>query len=81
MKIGVMTMKTKIIFKASKYLSDDEMNAEMYLTDIDVRSWVDYCDGKEVEMENDWVGRVPASRGYAHLVHIDWCEVLENDEI
>ena len=81
MKIGVMTMKTKIIFKASKYLSDDEMNAEMYLTDIDVRSWVDYCDGKEVEMENDWVGRVPASRGYAHLVHIDWCEVIENDEI
>ena len=81
MKIGVMTMKTKIIFKASKYLSDDEMNAEMYLTDIDVRSWVDYCDGKEVEMENDWIGRVPASRGYAHLVHIDWCEVIENDEI
>ena len=79
MKIGVMTMKTKIIFKASKYLSDDEMNAEMYLTDIDTRSWVDYCDGKEVIMENDWIGRVPASRGYAHLVHIDWCEVLENE--
>ena len=79
MKIGVMTMKTKIIFKASKYLSDDEMNAEMYLTDIDTRSWVDYCDGKEVIMENDWIGRVPASRGYAHLVHIDWCEVLDNE--
>ena len=70
---------SKIIFKASKYLSDDEMNAEMYLTDRNTRSWVDYCDGKEVEMENDWVGRVPASRGYAHLVHIDWCEVLENE--
>ena len=70
---------SKIIFKASKYLSDDEMNAEMYLTDNDTRSWVDYCDGKEVEMENDWVGRVPASRGYAHLVHIDWCVVLENE--
>ena len=81
MKIGVMSMKTKIIFKASKYLSDDEMNAEMYLTDIDTRSWVDYCDGKEVIMENDWIGRVPASRGYAHLVHIVWCEVLETDEI
>ena len=79
MKIGVMTMETKIIFKASKYLSDDEINAEMYLTDIDVRSWVDYCDGKEVDMEYDWVGRVPASRGYAHLVHIDWCEVLDNE--
>ena len=79
MKIGVMTMKTKVIFKASKYLSDDEVNAVLYLTDIDTRSWVDYCDGKEVEMENDWVGRVPASRGYAHLVHIDWCEVVDND--
>ena len=72
---------SKIIFKASKYLSDDQINAELYLTDRYTRSWVDYCDGKEVEMENDWVGRVPASRGYAHLVHIDWCEVLENDEI
>ena len=72
---------SKIIFKASKYLSDDEMNAEMYLTDIDTRSWVDYCDGKEVEMENDMVGRVPSSRGYVHLVHIDWCEVLDDAEI
>ena len=70
---------SKVIFKASKYLSDDEMNDEMQLTDVDTRSWVDYCDGKEVEMENDWVGRVPASRGYAHLVHIDWCEVLDNE--
>ena len=70
---------SKVIFKASKYLSDDEINAELYLTDIDTRSWVDYCDGKEVEMENDWVGRVPASRGYAHLVHIDWCEVMDNE--
>ena len=72
---------SKVIFKASKYLSDDEINAELYLKSIDTRSWVDYCDGKEVEMENKWIGRVPASRGYAHLVHIDWCEVLENDEI
>ena len=79
MKIGVMTMKTKVIFKASKYLSDDQINAELYLTDRYTRSWVDYCDGKEVEMENDMVGRVPASRGYAHLVHIDWCEVLDNE--
>ena len=72
---------SKVIFKASKFLSDDEMNAEMYLTDNDTRSWVDYCDGKEVIMKNDWIGRVPASRGYGHLVHIDWCEVLENVEI
>ena len=72
---------SKIIFKASKFLSDDEMNAEMYLTDIDTRSWVDYCDGKDVIMENDWMGRVSASRGYAHLVHIDWCEVLDDVEI
>ena len=72
---------SKIIFKASKYLSDDEINADLYLTDIDTRTWVDYCDGKEVEMENEWVGRVPASRGYVHLVHIDWCEVIEDVEI
>ena len=70
---------SKIIFKASKYLSDDQINAELYLTDRYTRSWVDYCDGKEVEMENEMVGRVPASRGYAHLVHIDWCEVLDNE--
>lgn len=66
---------SKVIFKASKFLSDDEMNAEMFLTDIDTRSWVDYCDGKEVIMKNDWIGQVPASRGCGHLVHIDWCEV------
>ena len=70
---------SKIIFKASKFLSDDEMNAEMYLTDNHTRSWVDYCDGKEVEMENDMFGKIPASRGYAHLVHIDCCEELENE--
>ena len=72
---------SKVIFKASKFLSDDEMNAEMYLTDKNTRSWVDYCDGKEVEMENDMVGKIPASRGYANLVHIDWCEVLDDAEI
>lgn len=72
---------SKLIFKASKYLTDSEENAEMYLSDIDTRSWVDYCDGKEVIMENEWLGRIPASRGYVHLVHIDWCEVVENDEI
>ena len=70
---------SKVIFRASKYLSDDIINAELYLTDRYTRSWVDYCDGKEVEMENDWMGRVPASRGYAHLVPIDWCEVVENE--
>ena len=70
---------SKVIFKASKYLSDDQINAELYLTDRYTRSWVDYCDGKEVIMENDWIGRVPASRGYAHLIHIDWCEVLDNE--
>ena len=72
---------SKFIFKASKYLSDDETNAELYLTDRYTRSWVDYCDGKEVIMENDLIGRVPASRGYAHLVHTDWCEVLDDVEI
>ena len=72
---------SKVIFKASKYLSDDQINAELYLTDRYTRSWVDYCDGKEVIMKNDWIGQVPASRGYGHLVHIDWCEVKDDDEI
>ena len=71
---------SKVIFKASKYLSDDQINAELYLTDRYTRSWVDYCDGKEVEMENDMIGRVPASRAYVHLVHIDWCEVIDIEE-
>ena len=70
---------SKVIFKASKFLSEDERNAELYLNDDYTRSWVDYCDGKEVEMENDMIGKIPASRGYAHLVHIDWCEVLDNE--
>ena len=69
----------KVIFKASKFLNEDEINVEGYLNDDYIRSWVDRCDGKEVIMENDWIGRVPASRGYAHLVHIDWCEVLDNE--
>ena len=72
---------SKVIFKATKYLSDDEINAQLYLTDNYTRSWVDYCDGKEVIMENNWIGRVPASRGYVHLVHIDWCEVKDDVEI
>ena len=71
---------SKVIFKASKFLSDDEMNAEMYLTDIDTRSWVDYCDGKEVEMETPMLGKIPTSRGYANLVHIDWCEVIDDEQ-
>lgn len=69
---------SKLIFKASKFLADSEENAEMYLTDVDTRSWVDYCGGKEVIMVNDWMGQVPASRGYAHLLHIDWCEEVED---
>ena len=72
---------SKVIFKASKFLSDDEMNAEMYLTDIDTRSWVDECNGKEVEMENPMVGKVKAKLGYNCFVHIDWCEVLDDVEI
>ena len=72
---------SKIIFKASKYLSDSEENAEMYLTDIDTRTWVDECDGKEVRMINFMVGEIPSRRGYNNFVHIDWCEVTEDDEI
>lgn len=69
---------SKVIFKASKYLSDDEVNAELYLSDYYTRSWVDYCDGKEVEMENEMIGHINASRGYVHLIHIDWCEVIDD---
>ena len=69
---------SKIIFKASKFLSDDEMNAEMYLTDIDTRSWVDDCNGKEVKMENPMVGKVKTNLGYPCFVHIDWCEEVED---
>lgn len=71
----------KIIFKASKFLSDDEMNAEMYLTDIDTRSWVDDCNGKEVKMVHAWGGTVKTSFGSTCMVHIDWCEVLDDVEI
>ena len=69
----------KLIFKASKFLNEDEINVAAYSNDDYVRSWVDYCDGKEVEMEYDVVGRLTSSRGYVHLVHIDWCEVLDNE--
>lgn len=75
---------SKLIFKASKYLADSEENAEMYLTDIDTRSWVDECNSKEVIMKNAWVGKVKADHNtpsYPCFVLIDWCEVIENDEI
>lgn len=72
---------SKVIFKASKFLSDDEMNAEMYLTDIDTRSWVDDCNGKEVKMVHAWGGKVKTSFGSTCMVHIDWCEVLDDVEI
>ena len=69
---------SKLIFKASKYLSNSQENAEMYLTDIDTRSWVDYCDGKEVRMVNFMVGKIPSGEGYNIFVHIDWCEEVED---
>lgn len=75
---------SKVIFKASKFLSDDEMNAEMYLTDIDTRSWVDECNGMEVVMKNAWVGKVKTNSNhpaYPCFVHIDWCEVTDDVEI
>ena len=71
----------KIIFKASKFLSDSEENAEMYLTDIDTRAWVDECDGKQVRMINFMVGKIPSGLGYNNFVHIDWCEVIDDVEI
>ena len=67
----------KVIFKASKFLSEDELNAEMYLSDDYTHSWVDRCDGKEVTMLDDLIGIIKSSNGYEAVVHIDWCEVVE----
>lgn len=72
---------SKLIFKACKFLSDSEENAEMYLTDKDTRSWVDFCDGKEVWMVNFMMGKIPSGDGYNIYVHIDWCGVIEDAEI
>lgn len=68
---------SKVIFKATKYLADSELKLDLYLTHSETRSWVDYCDGKEVTMEDECIGSIPTSQGYAHYVHIDWCEVVE----
>ena len=67
----------KVIFKASKFLSEDELNAQMYLTDDYTRTWVDRCDEKEVTMLDDLIGIIKSSNGYDAVVHIDWCEVVE----
>lgn len=67
----------KVIFKASKFLSEDELNAEMYLNDDYTHSWVDRCDGKEVTMLDDLIGIIKSSNGYEAVVHADWCEVVE----
>ena len=65
---------SKIIFKASKFLSEDEINVESYLNDDYVHSWVDRCDGKEVTMLDDLIGVIKSTNGYEAFVHIDWCE-------
>ena len=67
----------KVIFKASKFLNEDEVNAEAYLNDDYTRSWVDRCDGKEVTMLDDLIGIIKSSNGYEAVVHIDWCEGVE----
>ena len=68
---------SKVIFKASKFLSEDEINAEMYLNDDYTHSWVDRCDGKEVTMLDDSIGVIKSTNGYEAIVHIDWCEEVE----
>ena len=67
----------KVIFKGSKFLSEDEINAEMFLNDDYTRSWVERCDGKEVTMLDDLIGIIKSNNGYEAVVHIDWCEVVE----
>ena len=64
----------KVIFKAIKFLNEDEINVVAYSNDDYVRSWVDRCDGKEVTMLDDTVGIIKSSNGYEAVVHIDWCE-------
>ena len=67
----------KVIFKANKFLNEDEINVEGYLNDDYIRSWDDRCDGKEVTMLDDLFGIIKSSNGYEAVVHIDWCEVVE----
>ena len=67
----------KVIFKASKFLSEDEINVEGYLNDDYTHAWVDRCDGKEVTMLDDLIGIIKSSNGYEAVVHIDWCEEVE----
>ena len=67
----------KVIFKASKFLNEDEINVESYLNDDYTHSWVDRCDGKEVTMLDDLIGIIKSSNGYEAVVHFDWCEVVE----
>ena len=67
----------KVIFKASKFLNEDEINVESYLNDDYTHSWVDRCDGKEVTMLDDLIGIFKSSNCYEAVVHIDWCEVVE----
>ena len=60
-----------------KFLKDNKGLLIFYLCmSLVMMFWV-----TKVEKENDMIGKIPASRGYANLIHIDWCEVLENDEI
>ena len=68
---------SKVIFRATKFLNEDEINAEGYLNDDYIHSWVDRCDGKEVTMLDDLIGIIKSSNGYEAVVYIDWCEVVE----
>ena len=70
---------SKLIFKASKFLNEDEIYVEGYLNDDFIRSWVARCEGKEVTMLDESIGIIKSSNGYEAVVHIDWCEVLENE--
>ena len=67
----------KVIFKATKFLNEDEINVAAYSNDDYVRSWVDRCDGKEVTMLDDLIGVIKSTKGYEAFVHIDWCEEVE----
>lgn len=57
----------KLIFRKELFLQDVvNLIKDIDVTDIALSSWVDECDGKEVEIK---VGN--------YLIHEDWCEIVE----
>jgi hypothetical protein len=57
----------KLIFRKELFLKDvANLIQDIDVLDILLSSWVDECDGKEVEIK---IGN--------YLIHEDWCEIVE----